>query len=48
MVRGGWIDASRCVNDSDPITLKEWSEDSVTEDSVIRIPHESIPGRQWC
>ena len=45
---GGSIDASQCVNDKDPLTLLEWDDDSVSEDTILRVPHETLANRQWC
>lgn len=47
-MRAGSIDPSQCVNSNDPLTLKEWTDDDITEDTLLRLPHETLKDRQWC
>lgn len=45
-MKAGAIDGSRCFNDREMFTTLEW--DSVNEEDIVRVPHETVVGRQWC
>lgn len=42
----GGLDGSACFNDQETFTFQEWDE--VEEEEIVRVPHETVAGRQWC